>query len=83
MDGEIVCGLEVEPKFGRGAKSLGEKPGRLRADATLASDNLVDSLNRDADVLCKGDLGLAQREKELLTENLPGMGRDTIGRLHT
>ena len=67
----------------RGAKRLGEKPGRLRCDPALPSDNLVDALNRDADVFCKGDLSLAQREKELLTENLPRMRRDTIGGLHT
>ena len=82
MDGEIVCSLKVEPELGCGAEGLGEKPGRLRRDAAFASDDLVDALNRDTDVLCKGDLSLAQREEKLLTKNLPGVRRDTIGGLH-
>jgi hypothetical protein len=82
MDGEIVCSLEVEPELGCGTEGLGEKPGRLRRDSALASDDLVDALNRHSDVLCKGNLSLAQRKEELLTEDLPGVRRDTIGGLH-
>jgi hypothetical protein len=82
MDGEIVRGLEVEPELGGGAEGLRKQPGRLGRNAALASNDLVDALNGDADVRCKGDLSLAQRKKELLTKNLPGMRRDTIGGLH-
>ena len=82
MDGEIICSLEVEPELGCGAEGLRKKPCRLRCDAALASDNLVDALNRDTDVSCKGDLSLAQREEKLLTKNLPGVRRDTIAGLH-
>jgi hypothetical protein len=82
MDGEIICSLEVEPELGCGSEGLGKKPGRLERDAALASDDLVDALHWDADVRCKSDLSLAQRKEELLTEDLSGMRRDTIGGLH-
>jgi hypothetical protein len=82
MDSQIVRSLEVEPELGCGAKRLGEKPGRPRRDTALASDDLVDPLNWDTNVLCKSDLCLTQRQKELLTKNLSGVRRDTIGGLH-
>ena len=82
MDREVVCGLKVKPELGCGAEGLGQKPRRPRRDTALASNDLVDPLNWNTDVLCKRDLRLTQGEKELLTKNLSGVRRDTIGGLH-
>jgi hypothetical protein len=82
MDRQIVCSLEVEPELGGGAERLSEEPGRPRRDTTLASNDLVDPLNRDTNMLCKSDLRLTQRQKELFAKNLSGVRRNPIRGLH-
>jgi hypothetical protein len=58
--------LKVEPELGRGAEGLGEEPGGLGCDTPLAPDKLVDSLDRNADVLRESYLSSAERNEELL-----------------
>jgi hypothetical protein len=61
-----VCRLEVEPELGGGAEGLGEQPSGLGCDTPLAPNELVDSLNRNTNVLRESYLGLAKGNEELL-----------------
>jgi hypothetical protein len=58
--------LEIEPELGGGAERMGEQPGGLGCDTSLAPNELVDSLDRNANVLRESDLGLAKGNEELL-----------------
>ena len=74
--------LEVQPKFGGGIKCLSEKPGRLRRDPALASDEFINPLHRHTDVVCKCDLCDAERSEKLLVQYLAGMCGDSVGGNH-
>jgi hypothetical protein len=62
---------------------LRKKPRRLGRHASLAANELVDSLQRNTDVFCKADLGDAQRDKELLAKDLTRMRGNTVPGLHS
>jgi len=53
---EVIRALEVHPELGRGLQRLAEQPRRLGGDASLAAHDLVDPLDRHADVVSEGDL---------------------------
>ena len=53
---QIMIRLEIEPEFRGGVERLGKKPGGFRGHASLPADDLVDSLDRNPEVLCESDL---------------------------
>lgn len=71
---QVIGGLHVDPELRGGAERAGEQPRRVGGHAPLAVDDLVDALDRDAEVL--GELGLrdAHGLEELLGEDLAGVG---------
>ena len=71
-------GLEIDPELRRRPKGLGQQPCGLRRDAALGANELVDALDRDAQVSSQCDLGEAQRNQELLLKDLPGMCRNPV-----
>jgi hypothetical protein len=50
--GEVISKLHSQPRFRCAAECLGEPDSHLRADAGLASDDVVESLSGDAENLC-------------------------------
>jgi len=79
---KIVGGLEIQPELRRRVEGLREQPRSLRRDTPFATHQLVDALNRNAEVLCQCDLRLAEGKQELLEQDLSGMGGNTILGLH-
>jgi len=77
----VIC-LQVDPKFRGRAERSGQQPRGLRRHSTLASYQLVDALNRNTEVLGKGDLRQAERLEKLLIQYFTGMGRDSLSRQH-
>ena len=75
-------GLKVEPELGSGPEGLGKKPRGLRRNSALAANEFIDALDGHADVLGKSDLGLPERDEELLAQDFPRVRRDSIGGLH-
>jgi hypothetical protein len=53
---EIVYSLQVDPELRGRAECLREQPRRLWCDAPLASNDLVDALQRHSDVLRESHL---------------------------
>jgi hypothetical protein len=79
---QLVRGLQVGPQLGAGAQGSREQPGCRGRHGTLAADDLVEALQRNAQVLGKGLLGHAQGLEELFQQHLPRMGRSAMGREH-
>ena len=63
---QIVYGLKVHPEFGRGAKRTCEEPCRVGRDSAFAVHDLVDALDRNAQLSGELGLGNAQLCKELV-----------------
>jgi hypothetical protein len=61
---------------------LGQKPRRLGRDSSLASNDLIDPLDGDTEVLGQCDLTLAQGYEKLLAKNLAGVSGNAIAGLH-
>src|SRR6185503_1078302 len=76
--GEVIRGLGIDPELRRRSESRGEEPCRLRSDAALARDNLVDALDRHAHVASEGYLRQTQGAKKFLEQDFPGVGRDSV-----
>jgi hypothetical protein len=70
--------LHIDPELRRGPKGTGEQPSRLGRHAALASDELIDPLNRYAEMLRKSDLTHAQGLQEVLQQDLAGMGGNPV-----
>ena len=62
---EVVHGLEVHPELGRGVECLREQPRRVRGHASLASNDFIDALHRDADMRREFDLREIERAQVL------------------
>lgn len=75
---KVVEHLEVHPELRRGSKCSGEEPSGLWRDSTTAPDDLVDALEWHADVLCERLLCDAERLEEVLEQNLPGVGGNSV-----
>lgn len=74
--------MEIEPELRRGTEGLCEKPCSFGCDPSLPAHQLVDALNRDADVLRESDLSLAKGDEELLAEDLSRVCGNAVCRLH-
>jgi hypothetical protein len=77
----MVC-LKIDPKLGRSAESLSQEPSGLRRNTALATNQLVDPLNRHSDMLSERNLRHAQRLQEFFKEDFSGMCRSTVFREH-
>ena len=75
--------LQIEPELRGGAEGLREEPSRLGRNAPLASNDLVDPLERDLEVLRQSHLANAERNQELLEEHLTGVRGNSILRKHS
>jgi hypothetical protein len=82
VTGKVVGCLQIEPELRSRVEGLREEPRRLRRNTALASNQLIDALDRDSEVLRKGNLGPTEGHEELLEKNLTGMGGNTVLRLH-
>jgi len=80
--GKVVGCLQIEPELGGRVEGLREEPSRFGRNTPFASNQLIDALHRDPEVLRESDLGLAQGHQELLKKNLAGMGGNAVFRLH-
>lgn len=70
----IVVGLEVEPHFGRPRELAFETQCRVDRDRPLPFHDLVDPARRHAEVLGDPVFRNAQRQQEILAEDLARMG---------
>ena len=75
---KIVRRLEIEPELRRGAKGLRKEPRGLGRDTAPATNELVDPLKWNAEVFGKGHLRETQRDEELLSQDLAGMGGGAV-----
>lgn len=73
----MVC-LEIDPELGSGSKSTGKQPSRLRRHPPLPSNELIDSLNWNVEMLGEGYLANPDGLQELFKQDLAGMRRDSI-----
>ena len=55
-DREVVVALQVDPELRGGTQGLAEQPSGLRRYSALATNNFVDALHRNTDVLGKLNL---------------------------
>jgi len=67
IEREVMGRLQIEPEFRCGIEGLREEPGGFRSDAALATDELINSLDRYAQVLRECHLSLAERNQEFFS----------------
>ena len=79
---KFVAALQIDPELRCGAEGLTKQPSGLRRYPALTTDDLVDSLHRDTDVLRELDLGDAKGRQKLLKEDLTGMSWNSVLRDH-
>jgi len=79
---KIEVGLEVDPKPWRDSEVAPQTQGRVRRDASVPMDNLVDSSRRNADVLGEAILRDAHGLEELLHEDLARVDGGHFSLLH-
>lgn len=70
--------LKIDPELRRSAESLSQEPSGVGRNTTLAPNQLVHPLNRNADVLSESNLRHPQRFQEFLEKNLPRMCRSAV-----
>ena len=75
---QIVDGLQVHPELGRGPKGTRKEPRRVGRDPAFAVHDLVDALDGNAQLGGEFGLGDTQFCKELVAQNLAGMGSCSV-----
>jgi len=80
--GQVVGGLEVHPEIRGGAEGLGQQPCGVGGDAALATDQLVQPLNRDAQMGRERHLRNAKRLQKIGRKNHARMCRYPVCRSH-
>src|SRR6185369_2900320 len=74
---QIPIGLQPHPQLWRGLQQSCEPQRRIRGDAALTKDDLVQPVEGDAEALGRFELPEAERLQILLQENLARRNRRT------
>jgi hypothetical protein len=73
-----VVPLKFEPEFWSSSQVPRKQPRRPSSHALLSTNELVDPLARDPEMLGQGDLGDLERPLEVLKKDLAGMTWNSI-----
>jgi len=77
----MLC-LKIDPELRSRPKRAGKQPRGLGRHASLPSDELVDPLNGDTQMLGERDLGYPKWLQEVLEQGLPRVGWDSLAGQH-